>query len=234
MDREIPTTEAPAQPVPAPPQPARRPRWRRALAVAAGVAMVPALYAVADATTGGGGGSSTVPATSRGADDTPRTATGTETELEHGVVVEKAHGGATTPSVPEATLPSSPTAPTTPQATTPTTPAQEQEVEHAVPEPGDDHGVDAPGDDHGHDGASAAPLPSGPQSFSSVGGSIVVDAEGGTLSLVSTSPAAGFGTAVQDDGPTRVEVRFGDGRTEWRIRVELAAGGLTSEVTQHG
>src|SRR5258708_760371 len=122
-------TDPSTEPVPSttPTQPCRRPRLRRALAVAAGVAMVPALYAVSNAATGGGGSPSTVSAASRGADDR-----GTETEIEHGVVVEKPHGGAPTPSVPESTTP------TTPQATTPTTP--EQEVEHPVPEPGDDNG----------------------------------------------------------------------------------------------
>ena len=225
MDPEASTTPAP--------QPSRRPRLRRVLAVAAGVAMVPALYAVAAATTGGGGSTSTVSAASRSADDR-----GTETEIEHGVVVEKPHGGAATPSVPESTSPTtpSPTTPTTPEVTTPTTP--EQEIEHPVPEPGDDNGVDAPGDTDGttggNDGGAVAPVPSGTQAFSSVGGSIVVAVNGSSISLVSNSPAAGFGAEVHDNGPTRVEVRFTNGGTEWRIRIELGAGGLTSEITQHG
>jgi hypothetical protein len=209
----------------APAQPTRRPRLRRALAVAAGVAMVPALYAVAAATTGGDGSPSTVSAASRSADDPA----GTET-VEHGVEVEKPHAGATTPSVPESTTP------TTPEATSPTTP--EQEIEHPVPEPGDDNGVDAPGDTDGtigdNDGGAVVPVPSGTQAFSSVGGSIVVAVNDSSISLVSSSPASGFGAEVHDNGPTRVEVRFTDGDTEWRIRIELGAGGLTSEITQHG
>jgi hypothetical protein len=223
----------PTDPSTTPTQPSRRPRLRRALAVAAGVAMVPALYAVAAATTGGGGSTSTVSAASHSADDPA----GTETEIEHGVVVEKPHGGATTPSVPEST-PTTPqaTTPTTPEVTTPTTP--EQEVEHPVPEPGHDNGVDAPGDTDGtiggNDGGAVTPVPNGPQAFSSVGGSIVVAVNGGSISLVSNSPAAGFGAEVHDNGPTRVEVRFTNGGTEWRIRIELGAGGLTSEITQHG
>ena len=85
---------------------------RRVLAVAAGVAMVPALYAVASAATGGGGSPSTRvrPPAGRPTTAAPRR------EVEHGVVVEKPHGGATTPSVPESTTP------TTPDVTTPTTP----------------------------------------------------------------------------------------------------------------
>ena len=188
------------------------------LAVAAGVALVPALYAAASAATGGGGGASTVQV-GRHADDLGTSAT--ELETEHGVVVEKPHGGATTPSVPEST------APTVPQATTPTTP--EQEVEHPVPEPGDDVG-----DDHGGDAGTGTTVPSGSQSFSSVGGSITVTVADGALSLASSSPAAGFTAEVHDNGPTRVEVRFSDGQTEWRIRIELGGGGLTSEITQHG
>jgi hypothetical protein len=217
-----------AEPSPAHRSPSRR--VRRILAVGVGVAMVPALYAVASATTGGGGSNvdsrpSATVAARAGADDL-----GTELETEHGVVVEKPDGGAPTPSVPEATTP------TVPAVTTPTTP----EVEHPVPEPGDDNGVDLPdhdvGDDNGNDGSAApAPaVPAGDQSFSSVGGSITVTVANGALSLASSTPAAGFGAEVDDNGPSRVEVRFTDGQTEWRIRVELAGGGLTSEVTQRG
>jgi hypothetical protein len=213
MDPETPKPTAP-----------RRPRLRRALAVAAGVAMVPALYAVANAATDrGGDSSSTVSAASRSADDR-----GTETEVEHGVVVEKPHGGATTPSVPEVTSPTVPqaTTPSTPEVTTPTTP--EFEDEHPVPEPGDDNG------NVGNGGGAVTPVPTGTQAFSSVGGSIVVSVNGSSISLASSSPAAGFGAEVHDNGPTRVEVRFFSDGTEWRIRVELGSGGLTSDVTQHG
>jgi hypothetical protein len=190
--------------------------------------MVPALYAVATAATDGSSNPSRVAAASRSADDR-----GTELETEHGVVVEKPHGGAVTPTVPEATAPTTPTSPSTPtvpQATTPTTP--EQEVEHPVPEPGDDNGVDSP-----HEGTTAT-VPSGTQAFSSVGGSIVVAVDGGSISRASSNPAAGFGVEVHDNGPSRVEVRFfgtgTNGGTEWRIRIEVVDGGLTAEITQHG
>jgi hypothetical protein len=211
----------PTETQPTTPTTSRRPsRARRVLAVAAGVAMVPALYAVANAATGGGGGggSATVAPASHSADDR-----GTELEIEHGVTVEKPHGGAATPSVPESTTPS------VPGATAPTTPENEiehgveNEVEHPVPEPGDDSGEDAP-----------ASVSDGTQSFSSVGGSITVAVNGGVLSLMSSSPAAGFGAEVHDNGPTRVEVRFTNGETEWRIRIDLGSGGLTQEISQHG
>jgi hypothetical protein len=203
---------------PTPNQHSRRPRRaRRALAIAAGVAMVPALYAAASAATGGGGGSATLSAADH-------TAGATELETEHGVVVAKPHGGATTPSVPEATSPTQPqvTTPTVPTSpTTPTTPGPE--IEHPVPEPGDDKSDDA----------VITPAPSGTQSFSSAGGSITVTVTNGMLSLTASSPAAGFTADVHDNGPSRVEVRFSDGQTEWRIRIELDGGALTSEITHH-
>jgi hypothetical protein len=181
--------------------------------------MVPALYAVATAATGGGGdpSPSTVAAARNGAGDP-----GTETEIEHGVVIEQPHGGATTPSVPEATTP------TAPQAATPTTPENEHDVEHPVPEPGDDDG------DDGNGGGARTPVPSGTQAFSSVGGSIVVAVDGSSLSLVSSGAAPGYTAEVHDRGPSRVEVRFVTDGTEWRIRIELGSGGLTSEITSHG
>jgi hypothetical protein len=55
----------------------------------------------------------------------------------------------------------------------------------------------------------------------------------GQASLVSSSPAAGYSAEVHDNGPTRVEVRFSNGQTEWRIRVEVANGVLQPETTQH-
>jgi hypothetical protein len=70
--------------------------------------------------------------------------------------------------------------------------------------------------------------------YSSAGGSIVVHFENGQVSLASSSPAVGFTPEVHDNGPTRVEVRFSNGSTEWRIRVDVVGGGVTSEITQHG
>jgi hypothetical protein len=70
--------------------------------------------------------------------------------------------------------------------------------------------------------------------YSSAGGSIVVHFENGQVSLVSSSPASGFSAEVHDNGPTRVEVRFSSGQTEWRIRVDVVDGQLQSETTQHG
>jgi hypothetical protein len=216
-------------PEPSPVPPIRTRRWRRVLAVGAGVAMVPALYAVASATSGGGSDRPAASVHAAAGTSDP----GTELENEHGVVVAKPHGGAPTPSVPEVTTPT----PTVPAPTVPTTP--EQEVEHPVPEPGDDRGVDPVDDDNSGPGngpaPTPAPAPAFDQAFSSAGGSITVTVANGAVSLASSSPAPGFAAEVHDNGPSRVEVRFfSSGGQEWRIRVELGSGGLTSEITQHG
>ena len=69
--------------------------------------------------------------------------------------------------------------------------------------------------------------------YTSAGGAIVVHRSGSTISLGSSSPAAGYAAEVHDNGPTRVEVRFDNGQTEWRIRVDLVNGELQAETTQH-
>ena len=69
--------------------------------------------------------------------------------------------------------------------------------------------------------------------YASAGGSIVVHRSGSAISLGSSTPAAGYTKEVHDNGPTRVEVRFNNGQTEWRIRVDLVNGTLQAETTQH-
>jgi len=100
--------------------------------------------------------------------------------------------------------------------------------------PGDTRGEQVP--------RPTSPTPSNPSTtvpvasdapFSSPGGSIVVRRVGSSISLASSTPAAGFVAQVHDNGPTRVEVRFTEGSTEWRIRVDLVGDQLQSEVTQH-
>ncbi len=75
--------------------------------------------------------------------------------------------------------------------------------------------------------------PSSDTPQTSPGGSIVVHRSGSTISLGSSTPAAGYTQEVHDNGPTRVEVRFNNGQTEWRIRVDLVNGELQAETTQH-
>jgi hypothetical protein len=91
------------------------------------------------------------------------------------------------------------------------------------------------------DGGAAAPgagpapgaAPPGPtvQTYSSAGGSITIQFADGALSLVSTQPAAGFSESLDDVGPSRVEVRFNNGQTEWRIRVDIVNGQPSPQIT---
>jgi hypothetical protein len=67
--------------------------------------------------------------------------------------------------------------------------------------------------------------------FTSAGGSIVVRLSDGVVSLVSQTAAPGYSADVHDNGPTRVEVRFSNGQTEWRIRVDVENGRLVPEIT---
>jgi hypothetical protein len=69
--------------------------------------------------------------------------------------------------------------------------------------------------------------------YLSLGGSIVVHSTGSAISLVSSIAVDGYTTEIHDNGPTRVEVRFNNGLTEWRIRVDLVNGALQVEITQH-
>jgi hypothetical protein len=210
MTSEHPITDPVETAVTRPPTRASIGRGKRVLAVVAGVAMVPALYAAASAMTGGGARPSVSAAA--GADTTTTSAPGTEVETEHGVTTV------------------TPDDSTTPSPSTTTTP--ETEVEHGVPvttpatesEPGDDGATPAP-----------TPSPAVTQTFSSTGGSIDVTLEHGALTLDRVSPAAGFTPEVHDGGGERVEVRFFDAQgKEWRIRIETAGGTFTQEITFHG
>jgi hypothetical protein len=62
---------------------------------------------------------------------------------------------------------------------------------------------------------------------------VTVKIANGALSIVTTEPAPGYAAESHDTGPDRVEIRFKNGDTEWRIRVELSNGEPTAEVTQH-
>ncbi len=87
------------------------------------------------------------------------------------------------------------------------------------------------------DGAATTPTtpPAGTTtSYTSDGGSITVSFVNGVVSLVSSTPTAGYSATVHDNGPTRVEVRFDNGTGEWRIRVDVVNGALVPEVTHSG
>lgn len=190
-----------------------RPRFRRArqrrraafTGAAALVAVVVVGASVALGGTGGGDGSVRVPPATK----PDRTVPSVVTTLPQATVTTA--GGTGAIGGTEA-----------PQATTPT-------------------GSDDPAA-NGPPGTGAVPppapttAPAVPQTptYSSAGGSITVNFDGaGTVSLASSSPAPGFTAEVHDNGPTRVEVRFSNGQTEWRIRVDVVNGALQPEITQH-
>ncbi len=85
-------------------------------------------------------------------------------------------------------------------------------------------------------GGSAKPtVPAGPQMKVSPGGSLAFSNDGGTLTFVMATPAAGFdedaGARVVE--PHRVRVEFTDGTTTWRIEVRTEGGKMPVEVSQH-
>ncbi len=83
--------------------------------------------------------------------------------------------------------------------------------------------------------ATAPPTVPGTEehTYSSPGGSIVVNFGGGVVSFAGSTAAPGYTTEIHDNEPTRVEVRFSNGVTEWRIRVDVVNGELQPEITQH-
>ncbi len=56
-------------------------------------------------------------------------------------------------------------------------------------------------------------------------------ADGAVSLAVEHARPPGYTAEVHDNGPTRVEVRFTNGQTEWRIRVDVVNGELVSEIT---
>ena len=47
------------------------------------------------------------------------------------------------------------------------------------------------------------------------------------------TPLTAVATTVRYGDDHRVQVRFSDGQTEWRIRVDVMNGALAPEITQH-
>ncbi len=61
------------------------------------------------------------------------------------------------------------------------------------------------------------------QTYSSAGGSITLRWDGAALTLLDVTPAAGFGSEVEDERPDRIRVRFeGDG--DFRIEIRVVDG----------
>jgi hypothetical protein len=160
----------------------------------------------------------------------------------------------TTRSVPgtsDVTNPSEPTTPGTIETATgvPTTVASSGTPGGPTGSVGSQPPSTATGGSSGHGGTGSGSSPGGPPStgattstappsttkYGSIGGSITVRSAGGTLTVISIDPAAGF---TQDSGATltgdRVEVQFTNGTHTSRIRVELAGGVPQPRIDEHG
>jgi hypothetical protein len=69
--------------------------------------------------------------------------------------------------------------------------------------------------------------------FSSAGGSIVVTRSAGSISLAGDpAPSVGWSVRIDDDGPTRVRVRFERGSRRSEIRVDLRGDELVPEIIE--
>lgn len=67
------------------------------------------------------------------------------------------------------------------------------------------------------------------ETYNSSGGSITVDWDGSSLSLLAVDPQPGFESDVKDNTSTRIRVEFDDGNTDSRIEVRL--NGTEIDVT---
>lgn len=86
-------------------------------------------------------------------------------------------------------------------------------------------------------GSSAKPtVPVGPQVQASAGGSLAFSNDGGSLTFVTATPAAGFDedTDARVVEAHRLRVEFTDGTTTWRIEIRTEGGKMPIEVTHHG
>ncbi len=80
---------------------------------------------------------------------------------------------------------------------------------------------------------ASPPTPAPTTTFSSAGGSIVVARAGGAISLAGDPvPSVGWSVRIDDDGPTRVRVRFERDSRRSEIRVDLRGDELVPEVIE--
>ena len=69
--------------------------------------------------------------------------------------------------------------------------------------------------------------------FTVTGGTVTVDVENGTVSLVSVTPAAGFSVDKSESRGDRVEVELRNGDVQSRVRVRFDDGRLRVESGDH-
>ena len=77
-------------------------------------------------------------------------------------------------------------------------------------------------------GPSVAPFT---RSYDSAGGSITVDWDGDSFTLLSIAPAAGFETEIEDQRATRIRVRFRSDDDDSRIEVRVDNGTLSVDIS---
>lgn len=78
---------------------------------------------------------------------------------------------------------------------------------------------------------AAKPIAPFTKTYESAGGAITVNWNGSALSLVSTTPAAGFDPEIENDEPRRIRVRFRSDDSDWRIEVRISDGQLIEEIS---
>ena len=78
--------------------------------------------------------------------------------------------------------------------------------------------------------APAAPVT---KQYVSIGGTITVKLQNGALSLVSSTPTAGFSIDSVTDRADRVEVRFRSDDHDSRIRIDLVAGLMVDQIIEN-
>jgi hypothetical protein len=132
------------------------------------------------------------------------------------------------------------TMPETTQSTTeaPETSSTEVAVETSMPDDGGAIAGGAPPNgtsnkSHGSTPTTAAPtVPANVQTFSSVGGSITVRLDGDRLTLLGTSPAAGFHVNDDSESGRRINITFKSADHQSHITVKLSEGVMNANVSE--
>ncbi len=138
---------------------------------------------------------------------------------------------ASSPTVPETTAPSTPSTTPAPQRNpTPTT----QPASAPATSPSTTTAPSVAPTTTLAPTTTAAPDPSDPpftQQYDSTGGSITVNWNGTALILVSTNPATGYVTEIEDQSAERIRVRFRSDSNDSRIEVRVRDGHVEHTIS---
>jgi hypothetical protein len=69
------------------------------------------------------------------------------------------------------------------------------------------------------------------RTYDSAGGSITVDWDGDSFTLLSVAPAGGFSSEIEDQQATRIRVRFRGDTGDARIEVRVNNGQLIVDIS---